>query len=388
MAGGADVAYDRSKVAFLTNIGHEIRTPLNGVLGVASLLKLTDLDPTQKRYVETIERSSEALMGVLSNLLEYAHLEAGAVSLESEPVQIEPIAAAALDTVRAAAKAKAIELSSELGEGAVSTRRGDRARIVQILSHLLNNAVKFTQGGRVELLIHRVGRDEDGLIRLTVADTGIGMSNVELQGVLKGVSSPVSSESSLRGAGLGLLIAQKLARQMGGRIVGNSQLGCGSRFSLEVPMGPNLSVRERDISVVSAELSRIKILAVEDDSDSGILLGAFLERSGADVTTVTDTRHILAAAESELFDIILIDLQLPLVDGIQATRAIRDLDGQAKHIPIVGVSTALSELDRWACRQSGMNDFVLKPLRQPEAIETLLRWSPAKVGALNLGRPA
>jgi CheY-like chemotaxis protein len=379
----------KSKVAFLTNIGHEIRTPLNGVLGIASLLKLTELDPTQKRYVETIESSSEALLGVLSSLLEFAQIEAGAIEITSATVQVDALPASAFETIRAAADAKRIELKSELGEGAVTRRKGDRERIVQILSYLLSNAVKFTQSGSVTLSVCRVGSDTDGLMRLSVSDTGIGMTEEDLNAVLRGVSSPLSSESSLRGAGLGLLIAQKLAALMGGRISGSSELGVGSRFSLEIPMGPDLSVQDSSPNLDSTALAGLRILLVEDNSTNGLLIGAFLGRLGADVTPLTDIRQTLDAVVRGRFDIVLLDLRMPVVDGILATRAIRDHEQHGRQIPIVGVFTGLSELDRWACCQSGMNDFIMRPLRPEDVCETIVRCMNPRAGAsLSLGRPA
>lgn len=377
------------RAAFLTNIGHEIRTPLNGVLGLSSLLRNTNLDATQRMYVDAIEQSSEALLGVLSNLLEFAHLEAGTVVLQPAPVEIEQIARSALATIQAAANVKAIELKLEMGEGADSTRTGDGARIVQVLAHLLNNAVKFTQGGSVTLSIQRFGRDEDGLIRMTVADTGIGMSQAQMDAVMSGIPHPVGADEVPRGAGLGLLISQRLVSQMGGRIVGSSELGRGSKFSVEIPMGPNLAIETPEPVSIHQPLRGLRVLVVEDDAMEGGFLSAILSRLGASTVSFSQGRYVAEAVATDRINLVVLDLHLPSLDAIRTTRAIRDLPGVLGRVPVIGVTAALGELDRWACLQSGMTDFLMKPLCEETLVEAVLRWArPYRGAAVCLSRPA
>ena len=377
------------RAGFLKNIGHEIRTPLNGVLGLASLLKSTHLDATQRRYVEAIEKSSDALMGVLSDLLEYAYLEAGAVELQIAPFQIDQLAQSAIATVRSGADAKGLELRVEVSENVACSRSGDCTRILQVLSHLLNNAVKFTQGGSVTLSIETMRHEDQGSLRFKVSDTGIGMSDGDLSAVLEGVSSLHSSESQRSGAGVGLLISVKLARMMGGRIVGKSVIGAGSEFSLELPL-PSVSAHSTSALPTNTNpLTGLHILVVGDGALGIESIGSILRSYGVVVESAALGRPAISLAAEGRFDVICVDLRLPIMDGIQTTRAIRDLDGSMQRVPIIAICEEMTELDAWACRQSGFNECIRKPFEHGLAVETLLKWVPNRGRtSLNLGRPA
>ena len=224
---------------------------------------------------------------------------------------------------------------------------------------------------------------------MTVADTGIGMSQAQIESSLSGVLNPHGWDESPRGAGLGLLIAVKLASLMGGRIVATSEIGRGSKFSLELPMGPNLSAVEREPVSAGRTLHGLRILVVEDEMADGGLLTALLNRLGATTSSFVDGKHVAEAVAAERFALVLLDLHLPALDAIRCTRAIRDLPGGLGLTPVIGLTSALSELDRWACIQSGMTDFVMKSVDQDALAESVLRWAlPHRGAAVRLSRPA
>jgi CheY-like chemotaxis protein len=378
------LADHKSKAAFLSNVALEIQTPLNAVLGIAKLLNATNLDPTQKRYAETIARSSEGLLGVLSNLLEYSQLEAGTVTLHAQPLHVANLVSESLASVEIPAKAKGIKLLAEIGDGSLGIRLGDRERIGQILNHLVNNAIKFTQSGSVSVSVERLGGHQDGLFSFTVSDTGIGMSQAELEAVMQGIAYDRSS-----GIGLGLVISQRLARLMGGRIVATSELGRGSRFSLELPMGPDLTDSDQILITGSRDLAGVRVLVVEDHSIESMVLSSILLRYGAEAKVSSNATSAIAAICDEPFDVILIDLQRSLMDGIRASLVARDQGAYGHQAPVIGVADTLSEIDRWACSQAGIKDVIPTPLDERELIETLLRLVPDRVRRpLTLGRPA
>ncbi|MCC2638697.1 MAG: putative sensor histidine kinase [Moraxellaceae bacterium] len=376
---------NRAKSEFLATMSHEIRTPLNGVIGFNSLLLDGPLGEDKRRYAELGRDSGESLLQLLNDFLDFSKIEAG--RLELEVTEFDPHEevgnALALTTVHASQKHLALEREVV----APHRLRGDPARLRQILLNLLSNAVKFTERGRISLHCRELSRQGDTVwLAFDVSDTGIGISpEVQARLFQPFVQADASTTRRFGGTGLGLVIARRLAEAMGGRISLESRAGAGSTFHVELPF---VLLAEADVPVVRpvAEASRKVrfqgcILVAEDNPVSQLLVAEMLKRMGCEVDVVGNGHDALQAASGRDYDLVFMDFHMPVMNGLDATRAIRAQEAGDRHVPIIAMTAAALQGDIERCQQAGMDGFMPKPIRLQELTRIVGQWLPGNHGA-------
>jgi signal transduction histidine kinase/HPt (histidine-containing phosphotransfer) domain-containing protein/ActR/RegA family two-component response regulator len=357
-------AGNRAKSEFMAVMGHEIRTPLNAILGMAELLAESHLPDEDRHGVSVIRSSGQALLEIINEILDFAKIEHGDLVLEAVPFKPGAVAHEAMKVVagRAVEQATVLRTSIDAAVGE-TTLLSDPMRIRRVLLNLLSNAVKFTKGGRVDL---RVSRPGTGRLRFEVADTGIGIS----ADALPRLFNPFTQEDStisrrFGGTGLGLAICKKTVEAMGGEIGVESTVGVGSRFWFDLPVADVDApvAGHAPLSPTPEKLPGCRVLVVEDNSVNREVARRLLERLGQRVTLAVDGAEGVALAESGEFDLILMDMQMPVMDGIAATRAIRSAEARCgRRARIVAMTANASDRDRTLCMDAGMDGFVAKPV--------------------------
>ncbi len=376
----------RAKSAFLANMSHEIRTPLNGIIGSAHLLLEERLTQHQHTLIDSVRRAAAALSTIVNDILDYSRIDAGLVSLQPEPFRLCDPVDAIVDLFTPVLRSRRVTLEVTLAPDLPSHVVGDAARIRQILDNLVGNAVKFTHSGVIGIDIRSTGQTPERVgLAITVSDTGIGMNAEQTARLFQPFS--IGDDSHHRrhgGAGLGLALTRRLVGMMGGSIHVESQEGAGSRFvinlSLPIAAAPEVQVYAALPAPVATEgdsplpgLAGAHILLAEDNELNQIVAQGFLERAGAFVDIVGDGAAAIAAVDRKAYDLILMDVQMPGMDGLEATRAIRS-SPKGQNIPILAMSAATGEEDLKACRQAGMDDTVAKPFVPALFLSTLQRW--------------
>ena len=368
---------NRSKSLFLANMSHEIRTPMNGVLGMAELLESSELSPTQLKLVRTIQESGRALLRVIDDVLDIARVERGKLELHPEPFDLHGVVSKALDLLQPSAKRRGLELRWHVDADVPSCVTGDAHRLRQVLINLVNNALKYTETGHVSVHVD-LGKS-DNTLRFRVRDTGIGISPEKQDRLFEAFHQVDASYSRARsGLGLGLAISREIVHLMGGQIGLDSTPGVGSTFwfTAELPRAeaqhPPHEDRRRD------PLKNRHILLAEDDRINQAVASAVLRSLGATVEVVANGQNAVDAMMDGHFDAILMDVQMPVMDGLEATRAIRDLKAPAGQVPIIALTAhGLPEHER-QCREAGMDDYATKPVSRDQLTRVLARHlSPA-----------
>lgn len=354
-----------ARAEFLAAMSHEIRTPLTGVLGMADLLAAQDLTAEQRRYVDSMRSSGRHLVTVINDILDFSRIETGKLALESIDFRLPDMIEQVRSLIHPMAQEKGLAFDIHLDPALPSVVKGDPTRLRQILLNLAGNAVKFTSQGSVTLDV-LPGADEAGRprYRFEVRDTGIGISPEKLEILFAPFTQADSSTArEYGGSGLGLAISQRLAEAMGGRISAASTPGRGSVFTLEVPLAAgDPSYRSAAAIGASAAVLPQRILVAEDVQINRDILQLALAARGHRVVFAHDGAAALEAVQREPFDLVLMDVQMPVMDGVEATRRIRSLPGDAGRIPIIGLTANVMSQEQARYLQAGMDECLMKPI--------------------------
>ena len=378
----------RLKSQFLANMSHDLRTPMNGVIGMTSLALRTSLTEEQRDYLATVQSSAESLLCLLNDILDFSKIEAGKLTLESIPFHLRETVEDTVNSLRVCADSKGLTLGCSVAPGVPVRVMGDPTRFRQILTNLVGNAIKFTERGGVEVEVDlESSSGNEAALLLAVRDTGIGIPPDKLETIFEAFNQgDATTTRRFGGTGLGLSISVRLAQMMGGRVWAESEPGKGSVFYVTVRFGASASTAETPPGSQPGgegqQIPPLRILLAEDNPVNQKVAARTLEKQGHYVVVVGDGEKALAMLARQPFDLVLMDVHMPGLNGLEAARVIREREQPTGgHIPIIALTASAMKGDRERCLEAGMDDYLSKPIRPDALYEMVGRYAPSAVSS-------
>jgi signal transduction histidine kinase/ActR/RegA family two-component response regulator len=375
------------KSRFLAHMSHEVRTPLHGVIAMTDMAIEGDASPVVRQQLQTAQQSARVLLGLLNNVLDVARAESDALHIEQRPFSLHAALAEVLRPIATQARAAGLVFTARADPGVVEARIGDRVRFMQIALNLAGNALKFTREGRIEVRLGATGER----VTLAVADTGRGIPAEKLDAIFQPFEQARIADARVQGgAGLGLAIVRELAEKMGGTVRVESEAGRGSTFVVEVRLpvddtkpaqaGPEVLLTEASAAIVRPPTERgvrpLSILVCEDDAVNQVVLRTMLERLGHAVELVDDGARAWERLQTSRFDLMVTDVEMPGLDGVELTRRVRARENGGRRMPILGVTAHVGEEEQHRLLDAGMDAHLPKPFRLAELASALAKVTP------------
>ena len=376
-------AANLAKSEFLANMSHEIRTPMNAIIGFTDLLMETEMSDAQRHYTQTVQKSGENLLDLIEDVLDISKIDAGKLELENIDFDLQTLLKHFIETMSLRAHSKELELSYDLTEDVPLQLRGDPGRLTQVLTNLTGNAIKFTSEGEVTIRISAESQNSDNvLLRFSVIDTGIGIPEEKIDLIFeKFAQADTSNSRRFGGTGLGLAISKQLTEMMNGDIGVISKVGEGSEFWFTVQLEKQSKAKwvemPEKVDLIQTSNNVLKILLVEDDIFNQEVAQVMLINLGFSVDVVDNGMEAIKALETKSYDLVLMDIQMPKMDGVEATKIIRSPESKVlnKDIPVIALTAHAMKGDREKFFENGMNDYISKPISLKVVRELLDKWS-------------